>query len=191
MVLLCCSRCAAVALQVAELVAVWVSHRHADHMAGLPGILAARASSKPPLLVSCVLYQMVLRWLHSSSSSVSGPSLLSPATTAWVKGQLCFMHKYCVHFSGGLASGASGNQGFHALCQKPFGALALQGCHGWRRSLARMQRGSGLLRRRLRWACGIASWPAARLMRWRTLSGEKFCGRLVRALLHRCRRACL
>ena len=66
-----CSRCAAVVLQVAELAAVWVSHRHADHMAGLPGILAARSSSKTPLLVSYVTHQVVLLKQHSSLSSAS------------------------------------------------------------------------------------------------------------------------
>lgn len=30
---------------------VWVSHKHADHMLGLSGILAARSASQPPLLV--------------------------------------------------------------------------------------------------------------------------------------------
>ena len=37
--------------QVAALAAVWVSHRHADHMLGLPALLAARPPSAPPLLV--------------------------------------------------------------------------------------------------------------------------------------------
>jgi ribonuclease BN (tRNA processing enzyme) len=36
--------------QVAELAAVWVSHRHADHLAGLPGLLAARPAAASPLL---------------------------------------------------------------------------------------------------------------------------------------------
>lgn len=39
------------AAQVAALAAVWVSHRHADHMLGLPALLAARPPSAPPLLV--------------------------------------------------------------------------------------------------------------------------------------------
>ena len=30
---------------------VWVSHKHADHMLGLSGILAARSASQLPLLV--------------------------------------------------------------------------------------------------------------------------------------------
>ena len=58
--LLRCSHYTTAVLQVAELAAVWVSHRHADHMAGLPGILAARSSAKPPLLVSCVIQKEVL-----------------------------------------------------------------------------------------------------------------------------------
>ena len=37
--------------QVAALAAVWLSHRHADHMLGLPAVLAARPPSAPPLLV--------------------------------------------------------------------------------------------------------------------------------------------
>lgn len=39
-------------VQVDGLCAVWVSHKHADHMLGLPGILSARSASAPPLLVS-------------------------------------------------------------------------------------------------------------------------------------------
>jgi ribonuclease BN (tRNA processing enzyme) len=42
---------AGAAAQVAALAAVWVSHRHADHMLGLPALLAARPPSAPPLLV--------------------------------------------------------------------------------------------------------------------------------------------
>ena len=33
------------------LCAVWVSHKHADHMLGLPAILQARAPGDEPLLV--------------------------------------------------------------------------------------------------------------------------------------------
>ena len=40
-------------VQVDALGAVWVSHKHADHMLGLPGILSARSANQPPLLVSC------------------------------------------------------------------------------------------------------------------------------------------
>lgn len=39
-------------LQVDRLAAVFLSHKHADHMLGLPGILRARSSAAPPLLVS-------------------------------------------------------------------------------------------------------------------------------------------
>ena len=38
-------------MQVDRLDAVWVSHKHADHMLGLPGILMARSASQQPLLV--------------------------------------------------------------------------------------------------------------------------------------------
>ena len=34
-------------MQVDRLNAVWVSHKHADHMLGLPGILKARSASQP------------------------------------------------------------------------------------------------------------------------------------------------
>ena len=37
--------------QVAGLGAVWLSHKHADHMLGLLGILQARPPSNQPLLV--------------------------------------------------------------------------------------------------------------------------------------------
>ena len=40
-------------MQVDNLAFVWVSHKHADHMLGLAGILAARSSTAPPLLVTC------------------------------------------------------------------------------------------------------------------------------------------
>ena len=36
---------------VAALAAVWVSHKHADHLLGLPALLAARPRQAPPLLV--------------------------------------------------------------------------------------------------------------------------------------------
>ena len=39
-------------LQVDSLAFLWISHKHADHMLGLPGILAARSAARPPLLVS-------------------------------------------------------------------------------------------------------------------------------------------
>ncbi|KAK9829441.1 hypothetical protein WJX72_005893 [[Myrmecia] bisecta] len=39
------------AQQVAALACVWVSHKHADHMAGLAAIIAARSPNSPPLLV--------------------------------------------------------------------------------------------------------------------------------------------
>lgn len=42
---------AAAAAQVAALAAVWISHRHADHMLGLPAVLVARPPHAPPLLV--------------------------------------------------------------------------------------------------------------------------------------------
>ena len=42
-------------LQVDSLAFVWISHKHADHMLGLPGILHARTAAKPPLLVSHVV----------------------------------------------------------------------------------------------------------------------------------------
>lgn len=34
---------------------MWISHKHADHMLGLPGILHACTAAKPPLLVSHVV----------------------------------------------------------------------------------------------------------------------------------------
>ncbi|KAK9822596.1 hypothetical protein WJX74_008798 [Apatococcus lobatus] len=37
--------------QVASLACVWISHKHSDHLLGLPGILSARPPSCPPLLV--------------------------------------------------------------------------------------------------------------------------------------------
>ena len=47
----CYGGASAAASQVAALAAVWLSHRHADHMLGLPALLAARALAAPPLLV--------------------------------------------------------------------------------------------------------------------------------------------
>lgn len=47
----CYGGAAAAAAQVAALAAVWLSHRHADHMLGLPALLAARALAAPPLVV--------------------------------------------------------------------------------------------------------------------------------------------
>ena len=41
--------------QVDNLALVWISHKHADHMLGLPGILAARQARKPPLMVSVLV----------------------------------------------------------------------------------------------------------------------------------------
>jgi ribonuclease BN (tRNA processing enzyme) len=38
-------------LQVAALAAVWVSHKHADHLLGLPALLAARSWQAPPLII--------------------------------------------------------------------------------------------------------------------------------------------
>ena len=38
-------------VQVSSLALVWISHKHADHMLGLPAILAARHASTPPLQV--------------------------------------------------------------------------------------------------------------------------------------------
>ena len=39
-------------LQVTSLAFVWISHKHADHVLGLLGIVTARPASCPPLLVS-------------------------------------------------------------------------------------------------------------------------------------------
>jgi len=47
-------------VQVDALGAVWVSHKHADHMLGLPGILSARSANQPPLLVSCCVALLLL-----------------------------------------------------------------------------------------------------------------------------------
>lgn len=38
-------------LQLAALAAVWVSHKHADHLLGLPALLAARSRQAPLLIV--------------------------------------------------------------------------------------------------------------------------------------------
>ena len=37
--------------QVAALAAVWISHKHADHLLGLPALLAARPRQAPPLII--------------------------------------------------------------------------------------------------------------------------------------------
>ena len=42
-------------LQVQMLAAVWISHRHADHMMGLQGLLEARGSSVPLLVSTAVM----------------------------------------------------------------------------------------------------------------------------------------
>ena len=50
-------------MQVDRLESVWVSHKHADHMLGLPGILMARSARQLPLLVrnrSSLLYMQRL-----------------------------------------------------------------------------------------------------------------------------------
>lgn len=38
-------------VQVDNLAFIWISHKHADHMLGLAGILAARSATTPPLQV--------------------------------------------------------------------------------------------------------------------------------------------
>jgi Beta-lactamase superfamily domain len=63
--------------QVAALAAVWLSHRHADHMLGLPALLATRLPSAPPLLVIGALTCYELAFgkktivLHSVSQGTS------------------------------------------------------------------------------------------------------------------------
>ena len=37
--------------QVAALALVWLSHKHPDHILGLPALLEARPADAPPLLV--------------------------------------------------------------------------------------------------------------------------------------------
>ncbi len=50
-------------VQVNSLALVWISHKHADHMLGLPAILAARHASSPPLQVRFLNIAIVVR-LH-------------------------------------------------------------------------------------------------------------------------------
>lgn len=55
-------------VQVSRLCAVWVSHKHADHMLGLPALLQARSDSDRPLLVSVHL-DSVARCSHNKEAS--------------------------------------------------------------------------------------------------------------------------
>lgn len=59
-------------MQVNQLKVVWVSHKHADHMMGLAGILHARHPSTPPLLV-CIssVYGLCSSLCHQAADSTA------------------------------------------------------------------------------------------------------------------------
>ena len=63
-------------MQVEQLAAVWISHRHADHMMGLAAILCARPPAAGPLLV------------RPSTVMLNKASLALPLTSVdWLTGQ--------------------------------------------------------------------------------------------------------
>lgn len=78
---------------VNSLVAVWISHKHADHCLGLPGILAARSPQRPPLILA--LPAIVWDWIREGY-----PYLLD---------RVKYVH--CARFSSAAnAAGSSGNR---------------------------------------------------------------------------------
>ncbi|EIE26920.1 hypothetical protein COCSUDRAFT_59422 [Coccomyxa subellipsoidea C-169] len=91
---------------VDALCSVWLSHKHADHILGLPGILHARSASSPPLLASnAAIKSFTIR--GKLTSLVIGPSAaqrwLAEAAQAL---QLRYHFVHCRNFDadGGMVS---------------------------------------------------------------------------------------